>query len=96
MKKITKKNVPADNDWRRQGQENYLKEIKLVLKNYYPYRIGWDHDHCEFCGKKFSLMDGDLQKGYTTVNGYHWVCVNCFIDFKDEFNWLVEDSDQYP
>ena len=93
MKKISKRNVPADNDWRRQGQENYLQGVKLVFKNYHPYRTGWDHDHCEFCGTKFSLADDNLQKGYTTESGYYWICLNCFMDFKLEYNWTVEDSD---
>lgn len=81
------------NDWRRQGQEQFLKGVKLFLRNYRPYRSGWDHDHCEFCGAKFSLSKGDLKKGYSTKDGYHWICNNCFQDFKDEFEWDVEDED---
>lgn len=46
-------------DWRRQGQERFLKGVKLMYRNYYPYRSGLDHDHCEFCGRKFSLNEGD-------------------------------------
>jgi hypothetical protein len=80
----------ASDDWRRQGQEKYLKRVKLTLRDYRPYRIGWDHDHCEFCGSKFSLIDSDLTRGYSTENGYRWICIECFNDFKNEFSWQVE------
>lgn len=83
---------PAADDWRRQGQERFLSEVKLIARDYRPYRPGWDHDHCEFCGTKFSLQKGDLKKGYSTVGGYHWICEQCFNDFKDEFNWDVENE----
>ena len=49
------KQPPPLNDWRRQGQEKYLKGAKLQLKDYCPHRPEWDHDHCEFCETKFSL-----------------------------------------
>lgn len=76
-------------DWRRQGQEKYLTGVRLIFRDYYPYRPGWDHDHCEFCGEKFSLNEGDLKKGYSTEDGYHWICDQCFVDFKDEFGWQI-------
>lgn len=79
----------AQDDWRRQGQEKYLKGLELVRRDYSPYRQGWDHDHCEFCGKKFSLSNGDLNFGYSTEDGYHWICEQCFVDFKGEFGWTV-------
>ncbi len=75
------------NDWRRQGQERYLKGKRLLLQPYRPYREGWDHDHCEFCGDKFSTSSADINSGYTTETGYHWVCKKCFADFKEEFEW---------
>ena len=75
------------NDWRRQGQEKYLMRKKLIFHNYYPYREGWEHDHCEFCGVKFSLNPNDVTEGYSTEDGYHWICTECFNDFKEEFDW---------
>ena len=77
--------IPESDDWRRQGQERYLKGVKLIFKNYTPYRKGWEHDHCEFCWAKFSLYEGDLKQGYTTEDEYRWICIPCFNDFKDEF-----------
>jgi hypothetical protein len=83
---------PAQDDWRRQGQEKYLKGLSLFHRTYRPYRSEWEHDHCEFCGNKFSLSDRDLTKGYSTKDGYHWICGDCFEDFREEFNWQVEDT----
>lgn len=80
--------VPLD-DWRRQGQEAYLKGVRLQHQPYTKYREDWDHDHCEFCSAKFSDAEGDLHIGYATADHYRWVCVPCFEDFKDEFGWVV-------
>jgi hypothetical protein len=81
------KRINDHDDWRRQGQEQYLKGVKLEFRNYSPYRIGWDHDHCEFCGSEFSLKAGSITKGYSTEDGYRWICKECFNDFKDDFSW---------
>jgi hypothetical protein len=81
--------TPASDDWRRQGQEKYLSGVTPKLRDYSPYRPGWDHDHCEFCGNKFSLNEGDLIKGYSTEDCYHWICNQCFNDFREEFNWKI-------
>jgi hypothetical protein len=83
---------PLESDWRRQGQENYLKGKVLTLQRYRPFRDGWDHDHCEFCGTKFSVAAGDLNQGYSADNGYQWICPNCFRDFKDEFEWVISEG----
>lgn len=91
MNKENNIQILNSNDWRRQGQEKYLKGVILELKNYSQYREGWEHDHCEFCGSKFSLNEGDLQRGYVTKDNYRWICSNCFNDFKDEFVWKIED-----
>ncbi len=85
----TNKKIPL-NDWRRQGQEKYLMGEKLIFQNYYPYREGWDHDHCEFCGAKFSLSLNDINEGYAPHDKYHWVCGQCFNDFKEEFHWMYK------
>lgn len=83
--------MPTSDDWRRQGQEKYLKGVKLVFMNYHPYRTGWDHDHCEFCGAKFSINENNLKKGYSTVDGYRWICGVCFNDFNEEFCWRIAE-----
>ncbi len=78
-------------DWRLQGQERFLKGVELRWQKYQPYRKGWEHDHCEFCGKKLSMKEEDATEGYATGDGYHWVCRECFEDFRDTFEWTVLD-----
>jgi hypothetical protein len=76
-------------DWRLNNQEQYLQGVALSKKDYKKYREDWEHDHCEFCGKKFSERPEDLNVGYTTTDSYHWVCENCFRDFRDLFHWTI-------
>ncbi len=77
------------NDWRIQGQENYLKDCNLVFKKFYKFSDTWDHEHCEFCWSKFSEFKDDLHQGYCTLDGKYWICEGCFKDFKDMFHWNV-------
>ena len=85
---------PDPDDWRRQGQERCLLGSKLIKHRYRAYRQGWDHDHCEFCWAKFSLEPGDLNAGYSTEDGYRWLCPDCYEDFRGEFNWSVDESSE--
>jgi hypothetical protein len=78
------------NDWRLQGQEKYLKGVVLEKRHYKRYRKNWEHDHCEFCNRKFSEDLKDLNIGYSTIDCYHWICENCFNDFKNMFEWNVK------
>jgi len=78
----------APDDWRRQGQERFLKGRSWSLRGH-SARKDWDHDHCEFCGRKFSAAQGDLHRGYVTTDNYHWVCEDCFADFEEEMQWVV-------
>ncbi len=69
----------------------------LALKPYQPHpeNPNWDHDHCEFCTAKFTIQ-GDLKglrEGFTTEDGYRWICQVCFEDFKNEFQWNVVRSE---
>ncbi|MBK8651580.1 MAG: hypothetical protein IPN23_07725 [Elusimicrobia bacterium] len=76
-------------DWRYRGQDKYLKGVALYWKKYKRFRENWDHDHCEFCWKKFTEESDsqNLHEGYTTDNNYRWVCEKCFLDFKELFEW---------
>jgi len=81
------------NDWRLFGQEKYLKNQVLSYKKYSDRRTATDHDHCQFCGAKFSdTIDDALKAGYTTSNDYWWICAQCFEDFKKIFGWKVVDQ----
>ncbi len=82
------------NDWRLQGQERYLGGIKLTHRRYKPMSTSWDHDHCEFCGSKFSVHQGDFAAGYVSMDLKHWICDGCYNDFKERFHWvLVSEAD---
>lgn len=76
-------------DWRLRNQEPYVRDVDLYRVAYQPYRAGWDHDHCEFCGRKFAVEGGDFIEGYATRDRYHWVCAGCYEDFKRRFGWKV-------
>jgi len=45
--------VGQDEDWRLQGQEEYLLGATLMRKQYKAWSEDWEHDHCEFCRAKF-------------------------------------------
>jgi len=81
------------NDWRLTNQEKYLLNARLQKKAYVQPTLTWDHDHCEFCWAKF--MEGThndvLHEGYCTENEKCWICEQCYQDFKDTFNFRVED-----
>mgnify|MGYP001546931930 CR=1 FL=1 len=78
-------------DWRLQGQEKYLLGCKLTKQRYKPLRLEGDHDHCEFCFAKFSETNKESEKeGFVTLDGYRWICNNCFNDFKDKFKWEIQ------
>ena len=79
------------NDWRLMGQERYLKGVTLVHRMYRPANPHNDHDHCAFCTAKFmaAAQSDILREGYSTPDGYHWICENCFGDFVELFEWKV-------
>ena len=77
-----------EDDWRLQSQEKYLKGVAIWWKKYTRYSERWDHDHCSFCWAEFSEDEaGALREGYTSEGDYHWICEQCFEDFKDLFDW---------
>ena len=82
--------MTQETDWRLQGQEAYLSGLEWEKRDYFQYREGWDHDHCEFCGIKLAVgakYDGSIAHGYTAREGYYCVCEQCFSDFKERFKW---------
>lgn len=83
-----------EQDWRLCGQERYLKGKTLVKRRYRAPRPSWDHDHCEFCWATFmeQAWPGTLQEGYTTEDEYYWVCPQCFVDFREKFQWKIKDD----
>jgi len=90
------KNQQPEKDWRLQGQETYLKNKTFLWDHYKPPSPEWDHDHGEFCWKKFSEHPNDLHEGYTTKDQYRWICEQCYNDFKDQFHWQVTNHKNNP
>jgi len=79
-----------NNDWRLTNQMNYLHQKKLIKSAFKPYREGWKHEHCSFCSER---IDGSTTLAYSTEDGYHWICPECFEDFKTMFEWeVIEDN----
>ena len=88
---IINNNISSDkNDWRYMGQEKYLKSATLGFAKYVCLSENWNHEHCEFCMERFSENNGDLNEGYYTLDDKkHWICKECFNDFKEMFEWTV-------
>ena len=80
------------NDWRlSRWQEEYLFGKTLIKVDFKPFSLIWDHEHCEFCWKKFGLGQNDLHFGYCTTDLKYWICKDCFHDFKEMFQWKVKN-----
>lgn len=81
-------------DWRLQGQEGYLAGITLIRREWRQSRPNWDHDHCEFCGVEFGAENRAdvLHQGWTTADDYRWICDVCVSDFKVQFKWRIEET----
>ena len=62
-----------------------------LKRSVFQTRLGCDHEHCTMCGAKFSSKDADLHEGYVTSNDTHWVCRECMNDYRNEYNWTIEN-----
>jgi len=76
-----------NNDWRLTNQERFLKGVALKKSSWKLKNPAWTHDHCAFCHEKFSEAEGGIHIGYCTQDEYHWICPECFDDFKEMFQW---------
>lgn len=50
------------------------------------------HQHCDFCMEKAETSKECVF--YTTKDMKHWICSQCFEDFRERFNWNVLPSDE--
>lgn len=78
------------NDWRLMRQESYLMGKQLLHRPWEQLSPNWDHDNCEFCDKKF---ESPANIGYCTIEQKHWICEECFHDFKEMFQWNISSGD---
>ncbi len=69
--------------------ENHVKafpDTKQHLEND-QIQLFW-HEHCDFCwGKAMTNMNCEF---YCTKDMRHWICKECFEDFKDKLGWTVK------
>jgi hypothetical protein len=82
--------MDINSDWRMRGQMKNLKGVRLMRSKWVTLKETWDHDHCAFCNKKFDASTEEL--AYCTENYYHWICEDCYQDFKETFEWVVVDE----
>lgn len=87
----------SDDDWRLRGQETYLAGRTLAWRSWTSPRPDWDHDHCDFCWDEISDRPVDEHVRYnsawvTSDDTYHWICPECFEDFRQRFAWKVEPT----
>lgn len=78
-------------DWRLTNQMSYLFQATLK-KAVFKESATRDHEHCEFCWDKFGEGDGLLKSGYCTLDRYRWICNECFLDFHNQFEWILVDD----
>jgi hypothetical protein len=78
-------------DWRLAIPKEYLRGLVLHHSEWRKPRAEWDHDHCEFCQAKFmeEPSAGVIHDGYTDNDKYHWICPQCFSDFREMFRWSL-------
>ena len=43
--------------------------------------------------RTLSTRSEDINTGYSTLDAYHWVCLDCFADFRDLFEWDVVECE---
>ncbi len=83
----------TDDDWRLMGQERWLRGVTIKRADWSPRNDRTDHDHCAFCTKRIAAPDSGYDDaictGYCTLELYHWVCPQCFNDFRDRFQWTL-------
>ena len=90
-------NMIEKDDWRLDPYPKELEGKIFRLKKFVPHG-NWDHEHCEFCWKKFYtkiISDHCALQGYVTYCAEWerevWVCEECFADFRELFGWKVEE-----
>lgn len=83
-----------DKDWRIVNQQLFLQRKHLIKTQFIP-TVQCDHVHCAFCWDKFGDDEQWLHIGYCTIDKPHgqrrWICEQCFQDFKDQFEWTVDN-----
>ena len=64
----------------------HLKTIIQRSKKTYETEQN-DHEHCCFCCEK---IDKENPEAYCTTDLNDWICLQCYEDFKEQFQWQIE------
>ena len=79
-----------------QAIEQYAKEFVKNMNRGHEFLEGnqiqrfW-HEHCAFCWEK-ALTDKECTF-YCTDDMGHWICEECFCDFREKFHWEEKTED---
>jgi hypothetical protein len=76
-------------DWRLTHQENYLKGVMLIRRQWRRLNLAGTMTIAPFAGPEFGPSPGDIHEGWTTLTESHWICDRCFADFREQFRWRV-------
>ena len=69
-------------DPRIMNQKKYMYGAHIERKRF-EKSGNWDHEHCAFCFLKILPVD----EAYCTSDGKHWMCEECYNDFKEDFHF---------
>lgn len=56
------------------------------------FEVSDEHEHCTMCGIKISGLPANIHEGYVTTKNIHWVCCECFDEYREEYSWKLEDE----
>ena len=78
-------------DRRIMGQEGYLKNKRLQHRKFNRLLYFEDFGQCDFCYDDFRENTSGPPMAYYEPITNHWICECCYNDFKDHFEWNVEE-----
>ncbi len=81
-------------DWRIMNQEVYLLNKKLEHRRFDRALCVEEHDQCDFCWALFDKDKENPSYAYYSPDEKVWVCEECYNDFKEHFNWIVEECEK--
>lgn len=88
----TWKNTWRD-DWRIMGQEGYLMGKSLQYRKFRKELCHEDYDQCDFCWECFDRDNSTPMHAYFVPEERLWICERCYKDFREHFQWTVEEID---
>lgn len=74
-------------------KERFLfgKKLFRITSNIFKRSTISDYMICDFCWAKISEYPDDLHKGYSSFDGRHYFCEECFDRFSNQFHWEIDE-----